>query len=172
MATRAACSCATICVTVPFRTSIRIGVNPRTIRLAWLLLWLLPLAALQAAEAPLRSLRVELSGQEHNLIRSSWPGIGCWFLTAPDFEPDGFKHFIDLHEKHSGYELLTTSIRHNVEVTQPGVHDQIKRAAEYARAHGMHVVMDLDVRLARQAFRQQYPGEMQEIVRLREVDLA
>lgn len=124
-----------------------------------------------ADDTALRSLRVELPGQEHNAIKTSWPGIGCWFMTAPDFEPDGFKRFVDLHEKHSGYELLTTSIRHHVEVTQPAVHDQIKRAAEYARAHGMRVVMDLDVRLARQAFMEKHPDEMQEIVRLREVAL-
>lgn len=129
------------------------------------------LVTANADEAGVRSLRVELPAQEHNVIKTSWPGIGCWFLTAPDFEPDGFKRFIDLHKKHSGYELLTTSIRHHVEVTEPAVHDQIKRAAEYARAHGMRVVMDLDVRLARQAFSEKHPDEMQEIVRLREVAL-
>jgi hypothetical protein len=124
---------------------------------------------LNAGESSLRSVRVELPGQEHNVIKTSWPGIGCWFLTAPDFAPDGFKRFIDLHEKHSSYKLLTTSIRHQVEVTQPAVHDQLKRAAQYAQAHGMELVMDLDVRLARRAFQQQHPREMQEIVRLREV---
>jgi hypothetical protein len=122
-------------------------------------------------DAPRRSLRVELPGQEHNIVKSSWPGIGCWFWTAADFQPDAYKRFIDLHERHSGYGLLTTSIRHHVEVTQPEVHDQIKRATEYARAHGMEVVMDLDVRLARLAFMDKYPGELQEIVRLRELTL-
>lgn len=129
------------------------------------------LTTLQAADIPLRSLRVALPGQQDNAIKTSWPGIGCWFMTAPDFEPGGFKRFVDLHEKHSSYELLTTSIRHPVEVTQLAVHDQIKRAAEYARAHGMQVVMDLDVRLARQAFMAKHPDEMQELVRLREVAL-
>ena len=125
----------------------------------------------EVMDAPRRSLRVELSGQEYNVVKTSWPGIGCWFWTAEDFQPNAYKRFIDLHEKHSGYGLLTTSIRHTVEVTQPAVHDQIKRAAEYARAHGMKVVMDLDVRLARQSFMQKHPEEMQEIVRLREVAL-
>ncbi len=125
-----------------------------------------------AQEGTVRSLRVELPGQQHNPIKTSWPGIGCWFMMARDFEPEGFKRFVDLHAKHSAYELLTTSIRHNVEVTQPAVHDQIKQAAEYACAHGMHVVMDLDVRLAREAFRQKHPDEMQEIVRLREMALS
>jgi hypothetical protein len=129
------------------------------------------LLALTAADPSLRSLRVELPGQEHNAIKTSWPGIGCWFMTAPDFQPEGYKRFVDLHESHSGYGLLTTSIRHNVEVTQPEVHDQIWKAAEYAHAHGMEVVMDLDVRLARQAFQDKHPAEMQEIVRLREMPL-
>lgn len=129
------------------------------------------LSTLDAAESPSRSLRVELPGQDHNAIKTSWPGIGCWFWTAPEFQPDGYKRFIDLHAAHSGYGLLTTSIRHNVEVTQPEVHDQLKKAAEYARAHGMELVLDLDVRLARQAFLDRYPAEMQEIVRLREVAL-
>lgn len=123
-------------------------------------------------DAVQRSLVVELPNQEHNIIKTSWPGIGCWFWTAKEFEPEGYKLFIDLHEKHSPFRLLTTSIRHPVEVTDPKVHDQIKAAAEYARAHDMAIVMDLDVRLARQAFMDKYPDEMQEIVRLREVALA
>ena len=114
---------------------------------------------------------VPLAGQQHNQIKTSWPGIGCWFWSAPEFEPEGYKRFIDLHETHSGFALLTTSIRHSVEVTQPAVHDQTKRAAQYAREHGMHMVMDLDIRLARQAFMDRYPEEMQELVRMREVPL-
>lgn len=124
-----------------------------------------------AGQGARRWLRVELPGQQQNAIKTSWPGIGCWFWTAPDFEGDGFKRFVDLHEKHSTYGVLTTSIRHHVEVTEPEVHDQLKRGVEYARAHGMEVVLDLDVRLARQAFMDKYPGEMQEIVRLRELAL-
>ncbi len=118
-----------------------------------------------------RSIQVELPNQEHNVIKKSWPGIGCWFWTAEEFKPEGYKRFIDLHEKHSPFRLLTTSIRHRVEVTDPKVHDQIKAAAEYAKAHDMAIVMDLDVRLARQAFMDKYPDELQEIVRLREVAL-
>ena len=120
----------------------------------------------------LRSIQVELPNQARNVIKRSWPAIGCWFWTAGEFEPGGYKRFIDLHEKHSPFRLLTTSIRHPVEVTDPKVHDQIKAAAEYARAHDMAIVMDLDVRLAWRAFMDKYPREMQEIVRLREVALA
>lgn len=132
------------------------------------------LSSVQGADAEAvahRSLRVQLPGQEHNVIKTSWPGVGCWFMARSDFEADGFKRFIDLHALHSGYGLLTTSIRHGVEVTQPEVHDQLKRAAVYARAHGLGMVLDLDVRLARQAFMARHPGEMQELARLREVAL-
>ncbi len=121
---------------------------------------------------PLRSLRAGLPNQEHNVIKASWPGIGCWFWSEEEFKPDGFKRFLDLHEKHSGFGLLTTSIRYPVEVTDPKVHDQIKAAAYYARQRGIGIVMDLDVRLARQAFQDKYPDELQEILRLREVSLA
>ena len=138
--------------------------------LTWLFSLLVASAA--AGQTPIRSLRVELPGQERNAIKESWPGIGCWFWTAEEFQPEGYKRFLDLHAKHSGLGLLTTSIRHPVEVTDPKVHDQIKAAAAYARERGMGIVMDLDVRLARQAFMDKYPGEMQEIVRLREVALA
>jgi hypothetical protein len=127
-----------------------------------------------AAEEPAarRSLQVELPGQEHNAIKTSWPAIGCWFWTAEEFQPEGYKRFLDLYEKHAAFRLLTTSIRYPVEVTDPKVHDQIKAAAQYARKHDMAIVMDLDVRLARQAFQNRYPDELQEIVRLREVALA
>ncbi len=118
-----------------------------------------------------RSLQVELAGQENNSIKISWPGIGTWFWVAKEFRPEGYKRFIDLYEKHSNIRLLATSIRHPVWVTDPEVHDQIKAAAIYARAHDMAMVMDMDVRLARQAFMDKYPDELQELVELREVAL-
>jgi hypothetical protein len=137
------------------------------------LLLLFSLSAVSASEGrpQIHSLRVELPGQEWNVIKESWPSIGCWFWTTRELAPDGYRDFIDKAEKYSAFGLLTTSIRANVEVTDPKVHDQIKLAAEYARAHGMAMVMDLDVRLARQAFQNEYPDELQEIVRLREVAL-
>jgi hypothetical protein len=138
---------------------------------ALLLLFSLSTVSVSEGRPQIRSLRVELPGQERNVIKESWPGIGCWFWTTRELAPDGYRDFIDKAEKHSAFGLLTTSIRANVEVTDPKVHDQIKLAAEYARAHDRAMVMDLDVRLARQAFQNEYPDELQEIVRLREVAL-
>lgn len=131
-----------------------------------------PCAALAVeAAASARWLRVPLPGQERNVIKDSWPGIGCWFWTEKEFAPEGYRDFVDKAEQYSAFGLLTTSIRAPVEVTEAKVHDQIKRAAAYARAHDMAIVMDLDARLARGAFMRQYPDELQEIVRLREVGL-
>lgn len=122
-------------------------------------------------DASVRSLQVKLLGQRNNSIKTSWPGICTWFWVAAEFRHEGYKRFIDLHEKHSNIRLLATSIRHPVWVTDPEVHDQIKAAAIYARAHDMAMVMDLDVRLARQAFMEKYPDELQELVELSEVAL-
>jgi hypothetical protein len=118
-----------------------------------------------------RSVQVQLPRLPRNLIKTSWPGIGCWFWGAEEFKPEGYRRFLDLHAKHSAFRLLTTSIRHPVEVTDPIIHDQIKAAAIYALSLGMALVMDLDVRLARQAFMERYPDELQEIVRLRSLAL-
>lgn len=99
-------------------------------------------------------------------------GVGCWFWSEDEFKPEGYKRFLDLHAEHAAYRLLTTSIRYPVEVTDSAVHDQIAAAAAYARDRGMGIAMDLDVRLAREAFYQRFPDEMQEIVRMREAPLA
>jgi hypothetical protein len=125
-----------------------------------------------AADCGQRSIQVELPGQEHNRLKTSMAGVGCWFWVGSDFEPEGYKSFIDLYAKHTNLRLLTTSIRHDRWVGDPAVHAQVKNAAEYARGHGMGIVFDLDVRHSREQFRKQFPDDQQELVRLRETDLA
>ncbi len=120
------------------------------------------------ADPFVRSVQVELPNQEQNAIKTSWPSIGCWFWTAEEFKPEGYKLFIDLYEKYSPFKLITASIRYPGELTDPEVHSRIKAASEYAREKGIGIVMDLDVRLAREAFRERYPNELQEILLLRE----
>ena len=130
----------------------RVCVCRRRIACAWLAGCLcLPLPA-AADAAAYRSLQVELSGQEHNAIKTSWPGIGCWFWTAQEFKPEGYKLFLDQHARHSAFKLLTTSIRYPAEVSDPKVHDQIKAAAVYARSLGMGIVMELDAPFSRILF--------------------
>lgn len=115
---------------------------------------------------PVRSLQVELPNQAPNVIRQSWPGIGCFFWGEEEFQTDGYQRFLDLHYQHSAYRLLTTSTRAPHQITEAHTHDQIKRAALYASERDMRIVMDLDVRLARHAFLVQHPEEMQELLRL------
>lgn len=100
------------------------------------------------------------------------PTIAAWFWQRREFEPGGYKPYLDMIAQHSGTGLLTTSLRvPGHEVTEPAVHDQIKAAVAYARELGIRIVMDLDVRLARQAFRKEYPDEMEGMIRLREIPL-
>ncbi len=119
----------------------------------------------------IRSIQVQLPDQENNRIKTSWPSIGCWFWMADEFKADGYKRYIDLFEKHSSFKLLTTSLRYPGELTESEVHNRIKAASEYARDKGIGIVMDLDVRLAREAFKERYPDELQEILLLREFPL-
>ena len=100
------------------------------------------------------------------------PVLASWFWTEPEFTPQGYRAFIDQAAEHAAYNLLTTSLRiPKKELTDDDVHAQIQAAAVYARQRGMALVMDLDVRLARAAFQKAYPDEMQEMLRLRTVDL-
>lgn len=100
------------------------------------------------------------------------PVIATWFWCPPEFEPEGYKPYLDMMAEHSAVNLLATSLRApEREVMQQAVHDQIKRAAIYARTRGMKIAMDLCVRLARDAFRRAHPDELQEMLRLREVAL-
>jgi hypothetical protein len=91
-------------------------------------------------------------------------------MTEEEFEPGGWREFIDLAADHSPFTLLTTSIRApGIEVTDPAVRDIIGEAAEYARSRGIGIVMDLDVRLARRTFEEAHPDQLQEMLRIREL---
>ncbi|MCO5241101.1 MAG: hypothetical protein M9904_13705 [Chitinophagaceae bacterium] len=118
-----------------------------------------------------RSVQVLLSDQDSNMIKTSWPSIGCWFWQKEEFTGDGYKPFIELHEQYSPFKLLTTSLRYPGDLTDPEVYKQIKAASLYAREKGMAIVMDLDIRLARDSFRAKYPDELQQIVFIKEFPL-
>ncbi len=73
---------------------------------------------------------------------------------------------------HSPYNILASSIRlPDREITSGAVHNQVKKVAKYATFLGLNLVADPDVRCARQAFKENYPGELQKMLKLREVDL-
>ena len=118
-----------------------------------------------------RNIRMNLPNQLNNLIKTPQPGVGCWFWVEQEFKPEGYKPFIDLYARYTNFQLLTTSIRHDRWVGDPAVHNQVKEAASYARSNNMGIVFDLDIRHSRESFREKYPDEMQELVRMREIDL-
>lgn len=100
------------------------------------------------------------------------PVIGCWFWHEGEMEPLGYRPFLDTVNRHAPYNLLTTSLRlPRREILDADVHAQIKEAVDYAQQYGLGIVLDLDVRLARAAFAKAYPDELQEMLRLREVEL-
>jgi hypothetical protein len=78
-------------------------------------------------------------------------------------EPDGFKPFLDAAAVHSPYTLLTTSLRISKgELIDPPVREQLHKAIRYADTLGLKIALDVDLRLARRAFRARYPDEQQE----------
>jgi hypothetical protein len=115
---------------------------------------------ISAAEVPIRP------------VGTDWPPvIGAWFWTDRTLEPQGYKMFLDTAAAHSPYTLLSTSLRISKgEITDPLVQDQIGRAVAYAQTLGLKVAFDLDVRLARRAFRARYPDEQQEELVLKIVE--
>ncbi|MCE5307585.1 MAG: hypothetical protein LLG20_08070 [Acidobacteriales bacterium] len=111
-----------------------------------------------------------LAAASNRLPSSLPPEIYAWFWMEPEFQPDGYRAFIDLIAEHSNFGLLTTSPRvPSREVTEPETHDQVKRAVLYAHSRGLRVAFDLDVRLARGEFRKQYPDQQQWMLRIVEV---
>lgn len=108
----------------------------------------------------------------HRLPADVLPALGCWFWHDREFEPEGYREFVDAIDSHSSYNLLTASLRVPLmELTDENVHAQIKEAVIYAREKGVSVAMDLDVRLARRAFQSLYPGELQQMLLLQETEL-
>ncbi len=97
------------------------------------------------------------------------PVIGAWFWSQKELEPDGFKPFLDAIAAHSPYTLLTTACR-RIEVTEPAMHDQAAKAVRYANGLGLQIALEVDIRLARQAFRTRYPDEQQEELVLKMVE--
>jgi len=97
------------------------------------------------------------------------PALGCWFWHEEDLVDRRYRTYIDTVARHAGFTILTTSLRIPCgELTDGDIHDAIRDATDYAAGFGIGIAMDLDVRLAREAFRNAYPDEMQEMLRIRE----
>ena len=100
------------------------------------------------------------------------PVIGAWFWGSEQFEPEGYKEFIDTASKHSPYNLLTTGFRiRGRDITDIDVHNQVKQAVAYANEKGIKIALELDPRTAIRKFEGLYPDELQESLWLVEVPL-
>ncbi len=100
------------------------------------------------------------------------PVIGVWVWGTDDLKPNGFKKAIDMAAKNSPFNLIVPFLRFpNKEVVDEEVYQQVKLAANYAVNKGIGLLPDLDVRSARRTFMEKYPGEQQEMLRLKEVAL-
>ena len=105
-----------------------------------------------------------------HLPQNVQPVIGVWFWDEQEFISDGYKIFIDQVKEYSCYDVLSVAIRRpGHDITDVDVHNQIKRAAEYAAERGIRLVFDLDPRLARRKFEALYPDELQQSLWLHEV---
>lgn len=109
------------------------------------------------------------TNQMHNEVM---PVIGVWVWGADDLKPDGFKKAIDMAAMNSPFNLIVPFLRFpNKEVVDEEIYRQVELAANYAIKKGIGLVPDLDLRSARRAFMEKYPGEQQEMLRLKEVAL-
>ena len=105
----------------------------------------------------------------HNGSTARPPVIGAWFWTQKDLEAEGYKSFLDAAAASSPYTLLSTACR-RIEVVDPCCHAQVDKAVRYAAKLGLKVALEMDIRLARQAFLARYPDEQQEELVLQFVD--
>lgn len=97
------------------------------------------------------------------------PALGCWFWHDEDFKDQNYRAYIDTVARHAKFTHLTASLRiPQGELTDAFVHDTLREAMDYAARFDIRVALDLDVRLAREAFQTAYPDEMQEMLRIRE----
>jgi hypothetical protein len=79
---------------------------------------------------------------------------------------------IDEANEKTPYNFLIPFLRFpHYEVVDTIVHDYVKRVAEYAVQKNVQLVPDLDIRNARRAYKNKYPGELQQMLRLKETGL-
>jgi hypothetical protein len=100
------------------------------------------------------------------------PVIGVWVWGENNLAPEGFKKDLNEAGVNSPVNLLVTFLRFpDKEVVDQEVFNQVKLAAEYAAKKGIGLLPDIDVRSARRAFKNKYPGEQQQMLRLKETRL-
>ena len=109
----------------------------------------------------------------NQLSNGFMPVIGVWVWNQENLKPEGYKKTIDHLSKNSPFNLIVPFLRFpDKEVVDNDVFQQVKLASEYAVKNNIGLLPDLDVRSARRAFNKKYPGEQQQMLRLKEVTLS
>lgn len=112
--------------------------------------------------------------QSSNQLSNEYmPVMGVWVWGQKELLPEGYQTQIDQASEHSPFNLLIPFLRFpDHEVVDEVVYNQVKLAANYAGKINIQLVPDLDVRSARRAFQKKYPDELQQMLRLKEVQLS
>lgn len=101
------------------------------------------------------------------------PVIGVWGWRTKDLQNDEYKESIDQISKNSPFNLIILFLRFpDKEIIDKKVHDQVKLATEYALQQNIAFVADIDVRQARQTFKELYPKDLQQMLRIKEISLS
>jgi len=109
----------------------------------------------------------------NQLSEEYYPVIGVWNVRESELKPEGFQPTLDQAGSNSPFNLLIPFLRFSdKEVADQVVHDAVKQAAEYGLQKHIVLAPDLDVRNARRAFRERYPDEMQDLLRIKETTLS
>lgn len=111
-------------------------------------------------------------GVSNQISNQYMPVIGVWGWREKELKPDGYKESIDQISKNSPFNLIVLFLRFpDKEIIDRDVHDQVKQATEYALKQNIALVADIDVRQARQAFKELYPDDLQQMLRIKETSL-
>lgn len=102
------------------------------------------------------------------------PILAEWYWDEEHLKPNGYKDYIDKLSIHSPFNSLAAVLRIRGQAVQNDtLHKRLKQAADYAAARGIHLLGDMDVRVASFGdFVAMYPDEVQEMLRLQEFELS
>lgn len=92
------------------------------------------------------------------------PSMATWHMDSA---------LIDLAATYSPFKVLVNlrSLGRDRDLMNNEVHDQIKKRGEYAKERGISLVADLDIRLALPTFEARFPGELQQMLVVKEIVL-
>jgi hypothetical protein len=104
------------------------------------------------------------------LEQKQLPIIGVWQWNELNLENDHYRYIIDSVSEHLPYNMLVEFLRFpDYEVTSQIIHQKVKQVSKYAYQRKLSLIPDLDIRNARRSFLKKFPNDMQEMVRMKEV---